>query len=153
MPSKIPRLLVVDASILFSFFKEDSARRRLIKELSNRGTELVSPDFAMEELLSDKERIMEFAKINELGFKFLFSLLGRRVETFAKSEYEEFLPEARRVSPHGRDDPYFALALSLNSAIWSDEGAFKDQTKVKVYTTGELLRLLELRQPRSPPRT
>ena len=147
MPSKIPRLLVVDASILFSFFKEDSARRRLIKELSNRGTELVSPDFAMEELLSDKERIMEFAKINELGFKFLFSLLGRRVKTFARTEYEEFLPEARRVSPHGRDDPYFALALSLNSAIWSDEQAFGKQPRIKVYSTKELLKLLSEAKP------
>jgi len=142
MPSKIPRLLVVDANILFSFFKKDSTRRHLIKGLSNRGSKLVSPDFAMEELLSDREKVMEFAGINELGFKFLFSLLERRIETFSKSEYKEFLLGAREISPHGRDDPYFALALSLNSAIWSDEKAFKKQSRVKVLSTEELIELL-----------
>jgi len=136
-------LLVVDASILFSFFKKESARRRLIKELRNRGSKLVSPDFAMEELLSDKEKVMEFAGINELGFKFLFSLLERRIEIVPKSEYEEFLFKAREISPHGRDDPYFALALSLNSAIWSDERAFKEQLRVKVFSTKELIESLK----------
>jgi predicted nucleic acid-binding protein len=143
MPPKIPRLLVVDASILFSFFKRDSARRRLIKELTNRGSKLVSPDFVMEELFLSRERVVESAGINELGFKFLFSLLEKRIETFPKSEYEEFLPEARRISPHGKDDPYFALALSLNSGIWSDEQAFKKQSRVRVFSTGELFELLK----------
>jgi predicted nucleic acid-binding protein len=98
MPHKIPRLLVVDANILFSFFKKNSTRRQLIKKLSNRGTKLASPDFAMEELLSDKEKVMEFARIDELGFKFLFSLLERKIETFPKSEYEEFLSKAGEIS-------------------------------------------------------
>lgn len=142
MPSKIPRLLVVDASVLFSFFKKDSTRRQLINRLPNRGSKLLSPDFAIEELLSDKGEIKEFAGIKELWFKFLFSLLERRIETIPKSEYEEFLPEGRKISPHDRDDPYFALALSLNSAIWSDEKAFKEQSKVKVYSTKELIELL-----------
>ena len=142
MPPKIPRILVVDASVLFSFFKRDSARRRLIKELQNRGSRLASPDFAMEEMISDKGKIMEFAEISELGFKFLFSLLERKIETFPKSEYEKFLSEARKISPHRGDDPYFALALSLNSAIWSDEKAFKKQSKVKVLSTKELIELL-----------
>lgn len=147
MPPKIPKLLVVDAGILFSFFKEDSARRQLIKELSSRGSTLVSPDFAMGELLSDKEKVMRSAGINELGFKFLFSLLERRIETFPKSEYEEFLSEAKEISPHAKDDPYFALALSLNSAIWSDEQAFAKQPRVKVYSTRELLKLLSKAAP------
>jgi predicted nucleic acid-binding protein len=135
----------VDASILFSFFKRDSARRRLIKELPIRGSKLVSPDFAMQELILDKEKIMEFAGIGETEFMFLFSLLGRKVETFPKSEYEEFLPEAKEISPHvdeRKDDPYFALAVSLNAAIWSDEKAFKEQSKVKVFSTREMVELL-----------
>jgi hypothetical protein len=52
----------------FSFFNEKSARRQLIKKLPKRGCKLIIPDFAMEELMGDKERIKEFARINELEF-------------------------------------------------------------------------------------
>ena len=146
MPFEFPRLLAVDASILFSFFKKDSSRRYLIEELPNCGCRLISPDFALEELLENKERIMEFAGTKESGFMFLFSLLERKIETSPKSEYEEFLPKAEKISPHGeythKDDPYFALALSLNSAIWSDEKAFKKQSRVKAFSTHELKEFL-----------
>ncbi|MFB6216717.1 MAG: PIN domain-containing protein [Candidatus Aenigmatarchaeota archaeon] len=144
MPLRSPRLLIVDANILFSFFKKDSARRRIIKRLSNRGSKLISPDFVMEELLSDKEKIMRFAKINELEFNFLFSLLERKIETFSKSKYEEFISEGKEISPHDKDVPYFALALSLNSSIWSGEKAFKkEQSQIKALSTRELVELLE----------
>ena len=53
--------MVVDTSIMFSFFKSDSARRHLIKEISARGCRLVSLDFFMEELLREKEKILQEA--------------------------------------------------------------------------------------------
>ena len=53
---KLPRTLIIDASILFSFFNKDSARRRIIEELPNLGCELISPEFAFKELMSDKEK-------------------------------------------------------------------------------------------------
>ena len=144
--SKIPRFLVVDASILFSSFNKDSIRRHLIEELPNYGYRLVSPDFALEELLQDKERIMKFARINKLEFMYLFSLLERKIETYPKMEYDNFLLKAGRISPHGKnvhkDDPYFSLALVLNSAIWSDEKAFKKQDIIKIFSTSELIGLL-----------
>ena len=62
--------------------------------------------------------------------------------------------EANKISPHGeetKDDPYFALALAFNFPIWSDEGAFRKQSKVKVFTTAELLKLLEKSRDNSKP--
>ena len=139
---KLPRLLVLDASVLFSFFKRDSTRRRLMDKLLARGCKLVSPDFALEKLLSDKEKVMKYGVIDELGFAFLFSLLTKKIETSAKHEYEASLRQARELSPHPEDDPYFALALSLNAPVWSDEKAFKDQSRVKVFSTRNLIELL-----------
>ena len=145
--SELPRLLVVDASILFSFFKGEAARRKLTDKLLAQGCKLVSPDFALEELLSDREKVMKYAGIDELGFVFLLSLLTKKIETVDKHEYEGSLQLARGLSPHPEDDPYFALALSLNSAIWSDEKAFTEQSTVKVYPTRELLKLLSEAKP------
>ncbi len=35
--------------------------------------------------------------------------------------------------------PFMALALALNCQIWSNDGHFKQQTKVEVYTTNKLV--------------
>ena len=147
MPEKLPKTLIVDASILFSFFKQDSARRKVIEELPNLNCELISPKFAFKELISDKEKIIKYGKINDLSFAFLFSLLFRKVEPISEKEYKDFMSEANKISPHGKqtkDDPYFALALTLNSPIWSDEVAFKQQSKVKIFGTKKLAELLGL---------
>ena len=143
MLEKLPKILVVDASILFSFFKHDSDRRRIIEGLPNFGCRLISPKFVFEELSNSKEKIKKFGKVNELAFTFLFSLLDMKIESFSEDSYKDFLLEAKKISPHSKqvtkDDPYFALALSLNCAVWSDEKSFKKQSKVKVYSTSELL--------------
>ena len=141
--------LIVDASILFSFFNPDSARRMVIESSSGLGFNLISPDFAFDELTKDKEEIQKYSEISELEFIIFFSLLEKKIESFSRDMYESFLSDANKISPHGKqtkDDPYFALALALNCAIWSDEKAFKKQSKVKVFNTSELLKELGLKQ-------
>ena len=142
----LPKLLIVDANVLFSFFKIDSARRHLVEELKNRGCVLISPDFVLEEIQSNKEKIIKFSEISESEFLFTLSSLNVEFETRNEEEYKNFLSEANKLSPHkkGRkDDPYFALSLALNKApIWSDEDAFKQQSKIKVFNTKELLELV-----------
>ena len=146
--SLLPKILIVDANILFSFFKSGSERRRLIEELPNLGCRLISPEFVFRELLNNEDRIKKFGKINELAFKFLFSLLGLKIESISESTYKEFLSEANKISPHPdstKDDPYFALSLAFNKCpIWSDEEAFKQQSKVKVFDTKKLIEELKL---------
>ena len=66
---RAPKLLVVGADVLISFFNKDSAERRLIVELPNRGCKLVTPESAMEELVMSKEKIMELTRIDELEFE------------------------------------------------------------------------------------
>lgn len=147
MSGKLPRTLILDACILFSFFKEDSTRRKIIEELPNLGCKLISPEFVLKELISDKEKIMKYGKINELSFSFLFSLILRKVEFILEKEYKEFMSEANKLSPHGantKDDPCFALSLAFNIVpIWSDEKSFKSQSKVEILSTGRLLKLLK----------
>ncbi len=148
MSEQLPKLLIVDACVLFSFFKKDSARRKVIEKLPNFGCRLISPEFVFEELADSREKIKKSGKVNNLVFAFLFTLLERKIESFPENVYERFLPEANSISPHGKhvtkDDPYFALALALNSPIWSDEEEFKQQDRVEVFNTNELLKRLGL---------
>lgn len=146
MPSEVPEELVVDASILFSFFKADSARRDVFKRILEHECRLISPDFVLDELSNNKEDIIKFARIDDAEFNDILSELNNSLDVFKEKEYKEFLPEANKISPHGegtKDDPYFAFALAFNFPIWSDEEAFKKQSKVKIFTTAELLKLLE----------
>ena len=139
-----PKSLIIDANILFSFFRSDSVRKHLIEELLNLDCELISPDFVIKELLSDKEKIKKFSGINEAEFSELFFLLKDEIKTVPKSKYKEFLSKASKLSPHDnstKDDPYFALALSTNFPIWSDEKAFKKQDEVKIFSTKEIAEL------------
>src|SRR3989338_7501025 len=147
MPS-LPSELIIDASILFSFFKSDSSRRKVMEELLIKGCKLFSPYFVIEELSDNKDKILRYAKIERSNFIFSLSVLQRKVKTFHEEKYSEFLSEANKLSPHeedNKDDPYFALSLALNKIpIWSDEPAFKKQSEIRVFTTKELSELLRL---------
>lgn len=137
--------LIVDANILFSFFNPNSLRFRVLEELLYRGVRLISPDFVIEELLNNKEKIKNSAKISEEKFNLAFSSLKNELEIIPEQGYKSFLAEAKKLSPHNnkKDDPYFALSLSLNKCpILSDEKAFKNQSMIKVFSTKELLELL-----------
>ena len=128
MSSETPKELIVDACILFSFFNKLSARRGIFKKLLEQESKLISPDFALKELSNNKSDIMKFSKISESEFNEIFLELTKNIKTTKEEEYKEFLSEASKISPHGKvakDDPYFALALSLNCPIWSDENSFK----------------------------
>ena len=137
-----PRSLIPDANILFSFFKSDSTRRHVFRDLLKHDVKFFDPRLIIEEILSEKGKIKRFSYINESEFLYLFNLLDKQIEKSNKDEFEKSITEARDIAPHEKDIPYFALALSLNMPIWSDEKAFKKQSKVKVLSTKDLLNLL-----------
>ena len=141
--SVLPSKLIVNANILFSFFKKDSTRRRLIEELLNCGTELVSPHFMLHELRANKDKIMQLSNISFGEFELTVRLIEEEINLISEDKFKIFLSDASKFSPHSKDKPYFALALVINSPIWSDEKAFKKQERVKIFSTLELSKLIE----------
>lgn len=146
----VPSELIVDASILFSFFNSSSARREIFKRLLDIKCNLYSPEYVLEELFNNKSKIMHFAKITESEFDEIFKELYSDLDTFEEKSYSLFLKEANMLSPHGKDstkdDPYFALSLSINKcSIWSDEEGFKLQSVIKIFSTEDLLKLLGIK--------
>ncbi len=131
-------MLVVDANVLFSFFKQDSSRRKLLIKLLMSGEDLVSPQYCFEELAEDKERINKYSGTDDEQFAKLLSMLEALITSLPESKYSEFEQEAARLAPQPKDAPYFAAAIACNCPIWSDDKAFKKQGKVKVATTSEL---------------
>jgi predicted nucleic acid-binding protein len=56
-------------------------------------------------------------------------------------ELSEFVQEAENITPDPDDMVYFALALRMKCPIWSNDKKLKEQEKVKVYNTHELVNL------------
>ena len=139
------RLIVVDASILFSFFKPESFTRNLIKSAYLKGAKLIAPDFALDELYLLKQKICKYCGIGGLEFIISFALLSEILEVVPRSEFEKFEPKALKLLPeHTKDMSYFALALASACVIWSNEKRFKEQSDVDIFSTDDIKRLFDI---------
>ena len=133
--------LVADTNVLFSFFNERSKAREL-SLLPN--LELHSPSFALGEIGEHKSEILKKFSLTEAQFTLIEKLLGTVVKFARGEEYSEFLSRAMKLSPDPDDADFFGLALKLNCPIWSNDKGLKQQTRVKVLSTEELIELLSL---------
>lgn len=133
--------LVVDANILFSFFKKASSTRRFI--LSHPEIELFTPVYVFDELEEHKRDVKFKAKIDEGIFELSKKELSEYVTILPLEEFKDFWAAAKQISPDLDNVEYLAVALSLGCAIWSNDRDLKEkQSRVVVVTTEELTRLL-----------
>jgi predicted nucleic acid-binding protein len=137
--------LVVDTNVLFSFFKKESKTRRLISNFEI--LEPVTPSFCIDELNEHKELICEKSRLSDSEFEEVLDDLLIFVKVFSLFEYKEFLSDAKTLSPDPDDIDLFALALKLDCPIWAQEKAFKKQSKVKVFSTSDLVSFLSQTGP------
>ncbi len=56
-------------------------------------------------------------------------------------EFEEFLKEAETISQDKNDVQYIALALKLRLPIWSNDKDLKQQNKIIIYHTHDLIKI------------
>jgi len=134
--------LVVDTNVLFSFFKKESKTRRLI--LNFVILELITPSFCIDELKEHKELICEKSQLSDRGFEEVLDDLLIFVKVCSLYEYKEFLSDAKTFSSDPDDIDLFAIALKLGCPIWAQEKVFKKQSKIKVFSTSDLISFLSL---------
>lgn len=115
----------------------------MLLRLRGEGCRLLSPDYVLEELTREMDRINRFANTSETEFAFILSLLERTVDTVERERYRGQYTDAAALAPHEKDVPYFALALHENAPTRSDETAFRAQDAVTVYTTEQLFDVYE----------
>lgn len=135
--------LVVDANILFSFFRENPVRF-MILNASSFNLKLFSPAHGVNELRSNISDLMKYSKLSKEEILSMIEKLEKLIIVIPSLEYKNFKLKAQELSPHksDKDTPYFALALKLNCPIWSNESALKKQSWVPIFTTEELVNLL-----------
>ncbi len=132
--------VVADANIVFSAIIRDSATRKL---LYGSGIIPFSPDFLFEELAGHKEELLEKSGLDSADFGELMPAITGLISIIGEQEFSSKMENAREICPDEGDIPYFALCLAKNIPLWSNDRNLKSQGRVKVYSTAELLKLVE----------
>lgn len=132
--------LVVDANILFAALIKDSFSYNLLFSDKFR---LFTPEYIFTELEKHKEEIFEKIERPAEEFFRLLEILKRRIILVPLEELTSYVEKAEKLTPDPDDMAYFALALKLNCAIWSNDKKLKEQDKITIYYTHELSKISE----------
>ena len=136
--------LVVDANELFSAIigKGRNTQSKKLEVLFSDKIKLFCPSLLFRELEKHEMEIKSKSGFSDVDFDVFLGIIKLRIKSVSKKDFSEKLLEAKGISPHAKDIPYFAVALKLNCAIWSGERRFKKQSDIKVYNTKELLEFI-----------
>ena len=130
--------LIIDANVLFSALIKESFSYNL---LFSGKFHLFTPEYIFTELEKHKEELMNKTERTTEEFFRLVETLKRRIVIVPLEELVPYVEEAEKFTPDPDDMAYFALALKLNCAIWSNDKKLKEQNKIEVYNTHELNKL------------
>lgn len=131
--------IVLDTNSLFAFFWRGS----LIKKLLIKGHNLISPEFALEELKKHRTEILTKAKLSSADFKELLKDLQSLVRFIPFEQYSEKIPEAFNIlSEHPKDIDFLAVALKFDASLVSNDKELFKQSKIKIFDKSKLSFLL-----------
>ena len=129
----------MDNNIFFSLMNPKSVNSYLF---SLGKIEFVAPEFLKSELEEHKSECIKKSRLSEHEFEIRQREIEDKIVFVELSEYKAFLKEAIGSIPDPDDSPYIALALSIKSAIWSNDPHLTKQALVKVFTTDKLIKLV-----------
>ena len=130
--------LVVDANVLIAaIIKESTSYTLLFRE----DFHIYTAEYIFTEIEEHKEEILKKTKKTEEEFYKLIETLKRRISLVPLEELIPYLNKAEKICPDPDDVVYFALALKLNCAVWSNDKDLKKQNKIKIYHTHDLMKI------------
>ena len=136
-------LLVIDSNVLLAALIKSAVTRALLLD-SRLG--LTSPEHLISETLKhikEDDEVKSKLVLSDSEIDELLSYLMQHITIKPKESYDAFIEEALKIVPHEKDAPFIALALSLNCPLWSNDKALAKQSKVKVFSTEELIKFLK----------
>jgi len=135
--------LTIDANEIFSAIiaKGRDEKTKKLDILFSEKVKLYAPSKLFEEVEKEKNaiKLMKLSGFSESEFNLFVELLKLRIHLVQTNEFSEKLAQAKSLSPHDKDLPYFALALKMECPIWSGEKKFTNQQEIKVYNTKDLI--------------
>lgn len=136
-------IIVLDTNVFISAIVKDSTTRRLIVESKQI---LLFPENIFQEIREHKEEILKKSGLIEEEYNKLIAKILSYVyivpEELLILQREEAYSLAKNIDLD--DVLFFATALVFkDSIIWSDDKKLKNQDKIKVLNTKEIVRLFK----------
>jgi len=132
--------LVVDANILFAALIKRGATSNLL--FSNE-LHLFAPEFLLSEFEKYRDLIIDKTERPDDEFEEVLAIYLRRINFVPSEEINPYLDKAKKISPDPNDAVYFAVALKVDASLWSNDSILKKQEIITVYSTKELLTLVQ----------
>lgn len=135
--------VVVDANVVIAAL----ARQSITKEvLLYPFIDYYSPEFLFEELKEHEDEIIAKMHTDNDGYRKALGIITKKIKIVRKAAYSQYLNQAREIiGVVDKDDaPYIAVALGIGAdGVWSYDPHFKQQKAIKLFSTGELLRMVK----------
>ncbi len=130
--------LVVDANVWFAALVKARATRKLLLVSEH---EFFTPEYAIQEIRKHLPELRRKTGLAQAEVMALLDVLVEASETkvIPLEAFRNQEKHALQIAPDKNDAAYLALALHLDCPLWSNDAALKQQAKVKVITTTELL--------------
>ena len=135
--------LVIDANEFFAAFIKKSKSREI---LNHSFFEFFAPVEFLEEIEKYKEFLIEKTRIQPGEFTHIQQDLMKNIHLVSLSKYNDEFLQARDIMKDidVKDAPFIAIALALDlDGIWADDKHFSRQAKVNIYSTKDLIELVE----------
>ncbi len=130
--------VVIDANVVLAMLIKPG---KPVELLFQEDLDVFAPGLIIREILGNQSLVLKKARITEQDFNRLLLILIQRIGFVEEEVFLVKRDEAKQISPDLKDVHYFALALYLECPIWSSEKKFRDQDRVKIYRTHELISL------------
>ena len=135
--------LIVDVNVILSaLVKEGTSFKVFALNSILKKFEFYAPEFMLSEFNKHKEKILKISKLKREVFEKILELIFSQIEIVPSNIFSDFIPKAEKIVRDKKDVHYVALALALNSPIFSGDPDLKEVKVIKVYSPRELLEIL-----------
>ncbi len=136
-------IIIVDANVFFSvLIKGAKTFDIFLLNRSLRKFEFVAPEYLIIEAKKHISELIEKTKLSSEDLERIFDFMEKELKLIPFEEFTEMYEFAEKVSPDPKDIMYLALASKLSGALWSNDKKLKKQSKIKIYSTEEILKIL-----------
>ncbi len=131
--------IVVDANIVISMLIRHG---KTVDAFFSEEMTIYAPTFLLEEIYNNKCMIIGKSSFNIIEVEEFIELIKEKIIFVEENEFIDKKAMAKSICPDKKDVIYFALALKLNCPIWTNENILKEQAKIKIYSTKDILTIL-----------
>jgi predicted nucleic acid-binding protein len=134
--------LAVDTNRIIAALVKDSASRKIL--LSDK-FDFLTIEITKQEIEEHRQELLDKTRLTDEQLNLALSLLFSRIFVVSDIVVESKMDQAKKIMDalDPDDTPFVALALAVeNDGIWSDDKHFKQQNRIRIWETKDLLTLI-----------